>query len=403
MKLQKQLFRFSLLISLMGILLFLAACGGQPAATPTPTKTPVPPATDTPIPSPAPTDTPTPMPPTATPPPLPPTATPTATLVPDPYAHAAEINPLTGLVVDDPALLQQRPIFVVVNGSNNVANWYGLNDADLVYEYLMEAPRKGYSYTRYAALFYTHSSTHIGPMRSARIVNVDMTNEYQAALVASGANDFTRWLLKEQAPYPYLDVDIDDPGNNRYVWSVDTGSRPPWEDRMRTNTDLLRQWLKDVNGEQAPTLRGWAFAEEPPAGDPATTVTIPLRIIYPKTITWQYDAASGEYQRLINDVPQVDSNTNRVLSAANVIILTTDYRPTDYVEDEAGATSWDVRMTGEGALWAARDGVWVQGKWWTPDNGHMPEWLDASGAPIPLKPGRSWVLIVPPGITPTAR
>ncbi|NOZ50941.1 MAG: DUF3048 domain-containing protein, partial [Chloroflexi bacterium] len=329
-------------------------------------------------------------------------ATPTATPLPDPYAHATGINPLTGQVVSDPALLQQRPLFVIINGSNNVANWYGLSEADLVYEYLMEAPNKGFSYTRYAALFYTRSSEHIGPLRSARIVNVDLTNEYQAALVASGANDFTRWLLKNQAPYPYLDVDIDDPGNNRYVWSVDTGSRTPWEDRLRTKTELLRQWLQNVNGEQAPTLRGWDFAEQPPAGQPASTIHIPLRIIYPKTVTWQYDAATGLYRRLINDVPQMDSTTNTALTAANVIIMTTDYRPTDYLEDTTGATSWDVRMTGEGALWVARDGVWVQGKWWTPDNGHMPEWLDAEGAPIPLKPGNSWVLILPPGIVPTA-
>lgn len=383
-------------------LLFLSACGNAPAATPTPTKTLVPPATATPQPTQAPTATPTPLSPTATPTPLPPTPTPTATPLPDPYAHAAGIHPLTGLPVSDPALLQQRPIFVVVNGSNNVANWYGLNDADMVYEYLMEAPSKGYSYTRYAALFYTNSSQHIGPMRSARIVNVDMTMEYQAALAASGANDFTRWLLKNQAPYPYLDVDIDDPGNNRYVWSVNTGSPTPWEDRMRTSTDLLRKWLQDVNGEQIPDLRGWAFSDQPPAGDLANTVTISLPVIYPKTITWQYDQATGLYQRQINGVPHIDSNDNHVITAANIVIIATDYRPTEYVEDEAGATSWDVRMTGEGPLWLARDGVWQQGKWWTPDNGHMPAWLDADGAPIPLKPGRSWILVVPQGVAPTA-
>lgn len=384
-------------------LMLLAACGGEAKATPTPTKTPIPPATDTPIPTNTLQPTATPTTPPATPTPQPPTPTPTPTPLPDPYAHAAGINPLTGLVEPDPVLLQQRPIFVIVNGSNNVANWYGLSQADLIYEYLMEAPRKGFSFTRYAALFYTHSSEHIGPMRSARIINVDMTNEYQAALVASGANDFTRWLLKEQAPYPYLDVDIDDPGNNHYVWSVNTGSKTPWEDRMRTSTELLRKWLKNVNGERPPDLRGWAFTEQAPEGSPATTIRIPLHILYPKTITWQYDAAQGVYKRLINDVPQIDSTTNTPLTAANVIIMTTDYRPTDYVEDEAGATSWDVRMTGEGALWVARDGIWVQGKWWTPDNGHMPEWLATDGAPIPLKPGISWILVLPPDITPTVQ
>ena len=82
-------------------LLTLAACA--PAITASPTPTPIPP-TNTPIPTATASPTPT---PTAT---LTPSPTATPTITPTPPV----INPLTGLAVADPAVLERRPVAIKV-------------------------------------------------------------------------------------------------------------------------------------------------------------------------------------------------------------------------------------------------------------------------------------------------
>lgn len=385
------------------LLLPLAACGGVGRATPTPTKTVAPPPIATAIPSgtPTPTATPTLVPPTPTPTISPP-PTPTPTPTPETAQAIAPTNPLTGLPVADLSQLLRRPLFVIVNGSDAVDRWYGLGQADLVYEYLLEAPGNAYSYTRFAPLFYASESSHIGPLRSARLVNIDLTSQYQAALVASGANDHTRWILKNQVDYPYLDIDLDDPGNNHYAWSVSTGSATDWENHLRTSTELLRKWLFEIDGESTPELAAWTFSTEPPPGDPVELIDLPLGILYPEKISWRYDEESGLFLRLVNDVPHIDATSNQQISAANVIFLISDYRPTEYLEDASGATSWDIRTSGSGPLFLARDGVLITGSWSAPDANSQPAWLDENGDPIALKPGRSWIILLPPEFLPVA-
>ncbi|MCS7179688.1 MAG: hypothetical protein N0A03_10580, partial [Anaerolineae bacterium] len=84
----------TLLAALAALLGGLMGCGNPaPVATPTPTRTPRPTAT--------------PVPPTPTPVPLP-TATPTPTPLPE------NVNPLTGEVVADRALLDRVPVLIKI-------------------------------------------------------------------------------------------------------------------------------------------------------------------------------------------------------------------------------------------------------------------------------------------------
>jgi hypothetical protein len=103
----------------------LAACGqAVPVASPTPTETP----TITETPTPLPTDTPTPQ--------------PTLSYPPEGYGPSnfpSGVNPLTGLQVANPALLDRRPLLIkVTNLPRNVRPQWGLSLADIVFEYYTE-------------------------------------------------------------------------------------------------------------------------------------------------------------------------------------------------------------------------------------------------------------------------
>ncbi|MGB5048731.1 MAG: DUF3048 domain-containing protein, partial [Caldilineaceae bacterium] len=136
------------LLLLSGALL-LTGCGPEaPAATATPTKTPLPagePVLATPVPVAQATDTP--VPPTPTP-----DIPPTATSLPD------NIAPYTGKEVADSTFLHKRPILLCINNDAvGRSAHYGLNKADLVYEYIVD----GFTITRLTGLYQSQTAARV--------------------------------------------------------------------------------------------------------------------------------------------------------------------------------------------------------------------------------------------------
>lgn len=82
------------------------------------------------------------------------------------------------------------------------------------------------------------------------------------------------------------------------------------------------------------------------------------------------------------------------LSATNVIIYFAEHQETDIVEDSNGATSIRININGLGTAWLLRDGKILKGNWET--NGReTPNFIFNDGRPMPLKPGNTWVEVVP--------
>jgi hypothetical protein len=432
------------LVVLSVVLLALGACGSPgPRPSPTPTKTPrmaqkatLPPlSTPTSLPpsptvTPAPTATDTPVPPTDTPTlptetPVPPTDMPAASegaggrpqpsstpntgqsaggevwLLPPPFgpvpqvpplpalpSRPANINPLTGLEVD-PARLARRPIHVCINNDPQARPQYGFPQADVVYEYVMES----YFITRFTAVYWGQEAERIGPVRSARLINAQLTAQYDGLLACSGGSDPVRWILKHKVGFPYIDGDLDDPGNNRYFFNVGTDYRT----RLQTSTQGLRRWLTDKGLEKVPQVRGFLFsAGIPSGGSPATSIHIP----YPKftrlnnEVAWTYDAASGRYLRMMAGEAHVDAASKEQLSAANVVVQFAKHTDTDIQEDSLGSKSILIELWGEGRALVFRDGQVFEAIWRSlPDQNTA--YLFPDGRLIPFKPGNTWFEIVP--------
>jgi hypothetical protein len=244
---------------------------------------------------------------------------------------------------------------------------------------------EGRSVTRFTAVFYVNESQHIGPVRSARLINLYLTPQYGGALVASGAGNEVRWALKNQMGVPYLDIDIDDPSNNVFIWTMGTY----WETRMHTSTERLRRWLAKWQAEQDPQLRGFAFEPGAPQGGSGRSAMI----AFPSVVAWTYDDTSGRYLRSSGGVPHVDATTQEQLGAANVVIQTVRHEATNIVVDAYGNTLIRIIPSGEGRVTVLRDGVSVSGTWRTAGAG-MPEFFDETGKSIALKPGNTWFEIV---------
>ncbi|MCB0194120.1 MAG: DUF3048 domain-containing protein [Anaerolineae bacterium] len=314
--------------------------------------------------------------------PVPPTPTPV--VVPGvSFAPAPElgsnINPLTGLPVDDPAKLTVRPLLVRIGNDPGARRAQkGLNNADMVYEEIAE-----WWVTRLTAIFYGDLPEVAGPIRSVRLVNVQLVPQYDGALLHSGGSDAVRWEVSQSAIGANLDEFFHP---TPYFYHENEN----WETRLSAELGAARDYLTANGLEKSVSLPPFFFSKTID-GEPGEDVYIP----YPGSsfTEWHYDAASGKYLRWINGVPMRDIYTGQV-KASNVIVYFADHQRTDIVEDSTGATSVRVTMNGAGRAWFFRDGKLNQGYWQT-DGTRPPYFTTEDGEPYPLKPGNTWVQIVP--------
>lgn len=302
------------------------------------------------------------------------------------FSRPPDINPLTGLKVDDPALLKRRPLMVRVGNDPAARPQVGLDKADVVYEEITE-----WWITRFTAIYLSQDPEIIAPIRSARLINLPLTAQYQGALGNSGGSDGVRWELSQSSL-----VNLDEffvPGP--YFYRENEG----WQTRLAFDATVARDYLADEDLDTDVGLRGFIFDDAPDLSSlpetvvaDATEVTIP----YPQSTslaTWEYDPASGTYLRYTTGDPMLDFEGDQI-AAANVIIYFADHQDTDIVEDSNGATSIRITLNGRGAAWLLRDGKILKGNWET-DGTETPSFIFDDGQPMPLKPGNSWVQVVP--------
>ncbi len=299
---------------------------------------------------------------------------------PPPPVHVANENPLTGLLVYDPKVFMQRPLQVRLGNDPQVRSQLNLTQADIVYEEIVE-----WWITRLTAIYYTKTPEIIGPIRSARLINIPLAQQYQAALIHSGGSDPVRFQVAQSGI-----VDLDE-----YFHPTPYFYRPgeSWQRRLAVNAQAVHQYLA-AQGWQAPvSLRGFAFQDEPPEGEQAERIFID----YPATtskVQWLFDETSQKYHRYVADQLMIDTSTGEIVSADNVVIYFTKHYQTDIIEDSTGATSVGIDLNGEGVAWIVRDKVLIKGRWLT-DGTQTPLFLDEADNHIPLRRGQTWVQVVP--------
>lgn len=308
----------------------------------------------------------------------PPTLAPSGPPLPT-VVHPPNVNPLTGLTVEDPAKLQRRPILVRVGNDVGTRPQVGLNSADMVYEEITE-----WWVTRFTAIFLAETPTTVAPIRSARLANIQVAPQYQGALAHSGGSDPVRWEIS-QTPLVNLDEYFNP---NPYFYRPNEG----WQTRLAIDIEAARNYMVSKGTEGPVALQGFLFSDSINDGEPGESIYIP----YPRATSfteWHYDAASGKYLRWISGSPLFDFNGGQI-AASNVIVYFAEHQDTDIVEDSKGATSIRIHLNGRGPAWFFRDGKLNKGFWQT-DGTRTPYFSYEDDRPYSLKPGNTWVEVVP--------
>jgi len=373
----------------------MAGCGNnKPTIPPTPTKTPTPIATNTPTNTPLPTATPTPE-DTATPTPTPlPTDTPTPTPSSyiDPKTDDA-ISLFTGKKPTDPSVLQRRPLAIKVANQRSAVPQTGLSKADIVVESRVE-----FSQTRYTAIYQSQSANRVGSVRSARLIDLELTDIFDAVLCFSGAVEPVRQKLYRT---PDLKDQVLEAVLHPYGFYRDRNIPVPHN--LFADTDRIWEYLTKKGWNTPPASPGgWFFGETAPEDAPAASeINIPYPVM---KVRWRYDEASGKWLRWMGGQPHIDKGTGEQLTADNIVLIYAKHVTTLIVEHgdkrvySGGVCtncSVEIQIWGSGPLKILRDGKVYEGVWTRPGRGEPFTMTFEDGSPIPLKPGNSWWQVVP--------
>ena len=317
-----------------------------------------------------------------------------------PEQYPAGVNPLTGLPVENPANLQSPPALVsITNFPITARPQAGLSFSPLVHELYV-----GEGASRFLAMFYgdfpkeaveqneapsgspnvVSDSAEIGPVRSGRVSYEHLRKLYNGFLVMASADPSVGATLNQAN-----NVYADDPGDvNSAMVNVN-------------QLEKLAQSQQTKTG--AVDLQGLAFNPAvPTGGQNAKSLWVPYALL--DQVIWRYKDADGSYHRFQDQadgktfVEATDRLNGDALTYENVVVLLATHHA--YAE-----TIIDVDLLGikRAPALLFRDGK-VFNIFWTTANGEYERktgklrpirFIDAEGNPFPLKPGQTWVHIMP--------
>jgi hypothetical protein len=344
------------------------------------------------------------------------TATQPGPVGPDQYP--AGINPLSGLPVENPDNLLLPPALVTItNWPASARPQAGLSYSPIVFEWYI-----GEGMSRYQALFYgdypaenvenngdtsggptvssgtsvspkpaTASSQSdvatLGPIRSGRLPFEYVRTMYNGFLIMASAYKGVAQHLSE-----FTNVFGSDEGNINSAMI-----------KVTQLEDIAYNMQKKVGNT---SLSGMYFDPNPPqGGSPASRLWFMYNIL--NEVIWQFDSNAGVYHRYqyTADDPNTfvedsDRINGKSLGYSNLIILFAEHRAcTD--------TAYDVNLmyVNRAPALLFRDGQVYKMYWTTKSDAYEKKtgkmrpirFIDEQGNPFPLKPGQTWIHVVPTG------
>lgn len=301
-------------------------------------------------------------------------------------------NPLTGLPVSDPSLLNRRPMVIkVANAPDTIRPQSGLTLADVVYEYYIE-----WGDTRFIAVMYGNDSLMVGPVRSGRYFDEHVARMYNAFLV---------FKFADPREYSYLQNST----LNGFLVVPGSASCPPFLFGPQKRDDYnnfffnTTKWAAcaartGLDNSKQP-LRGGFFTEHVAQG-PALDATR-IYSFYSKYSYnyWDYDPATHKYFRYqeANDIvgkkaeayaPLSDAQTGLPVTTDNVVVLFVPY--TFENQYDADDEVFHIDLIASGNAYVFRDGLATPAIWNRTDENQPLLLTTLTGNPIYLRPGRTF-------------
>jgi hypothetical protein len=227
--------------------------------------------------------------------------------------------------------------------------------------------------TRFAVIFQSTIPDVVGPIRSVRAMDPDVVWPVGGVFAYSGGAAPNIPLIQAA---PVNAVDESAAGDAMFR---DRTKRAP-HNLFGHAAALL---AKGGNPVPPPPLFSYLSEKETFSGDPVVALAVGFGRGY--DVSYVYDAPSRTWKRITNE-PFVAADGQQV-APTNVVV-----QFTDYPAESEGQT------VGQGDVWVFSDGKVAKGRWVRPQQEQPAQYVDATGKPIKLVPGRTWVELLPAGL-----
>ena len=300
---------------------------------------------------------------------------------PKPKPQARRVEPLTGLPV---RVVPQRPVLIVkVENSPQARPQTALNQADLVFEELVEG-----GITRFAAMFHSSIPPRVGPVRSLRDVDREITGPTHGVLVASGAAGVVRRRVARGAAQVVLPTNAGryfsrsgrPAPHNLYLFPRGLLHVARGVHRKPPGTTYL-PFATTVSGSTAVRYgqrTSWISLGFSPAANPR----------------WRYDGRSKTWLRSEGSTPSRLTSGQRI-TARTILVVRIHTRDAGY-RDPAGNFVPRTVFTGQGNAQVFCEGRRISALWIKKSPRSPLRLVTRSGhKPVLIAPGRTWIEMVP--------
>jgi hypothetical protein len=313
---------------------------------------------------------------------------PTTTDAPSSSTTAPPVAPLTGLPQPDPARRARPALIVKIDNVAGARPQAGITKADVVFEEEVEG-----GLTRLAAVFQSADADPVGPVRSTRTSDIDIVSLLNHPLYAfSGGN--SRFVAEIDAS-GIVDVGYVARPHDYYFGP---GSAPH---NLYTRASALYASAPPGAGTP-PAIFSFRPLGAAPLNASATPVTHASLDWPASSAAWTWDGASQTWRRIQDGTPDVDQGGQQV-AVPNVVIQSVTYVADGVASGEGVNPPPPIPkavLVGQGDVWVLTGGKVIKGQWSRPSAGVATQYTDATGAPIQLAPGPSWVELIPAGTIP---
>jgi hypothetical protein len=314
---------------------------------------------------------------------------------------------------------QRRPIVAMIENSVDARPQSGLSNADIVYEAVAEG-----GITRFMGVFYCGAASkdvQIAPVRSARIYFVNWAQEYgndPIFMHVGGANDYSGSGDTAKAARALEDLETIGwrvPKGNDFDTTYDSGFPVFWRNYDRLDHPVATEHTMMASLDQAykqAEKRGftnkhdgvswdksyvpWKFTDDAPVSNPdATNISFKFWSGKPDyDVNWKYDKASNSYLRFNGGKAHMDLNTNKQLSAKNVVVeMVKEQGPVDRNKHMLYTT------IGEGKALVFQNGTVIKATWSKDSASGRTKYFDSKGKEISFVGGQIWIEAIPAGNT----